>query len=116
MLKVKIVTIKYVSNFVYPVTFKTYIAENGNIVYVANGRLTTKEEGNAIFQERKERYAVDKITARYEMMKEGDAIAYYKRSIDDYIEYIDDYKQQEQARKNNDRLREVINAIEKAIA
>ena len=44
--------------------------ENGNVVYVANGRLTTKEEGNAIFQERKERYVVDKITARYEMMKE----------------------------------------------
>ena len=116
MLKVKIVTIKYVSDFVYPVLFKTYIAENGNVVYVANGRLTTKENGNAIFQEYKENYKVDKITAQYEMMKEEDAIAYYKRSIDDYIEYIDDWKQQEQARKNNDRLHEVINAIEKAIA
>ena len=49
MLKVKIVTIKYVSDFVYPVLFKTYIAENGNVVYVADGRLITKEEGNAIF-------------------------------------------------------------------
>ena len=116
MLKVKIVTIKYVSNFIYPVLFKTYIAENGNVVYVANDRLTTKEEGNAIFQEYKERYEVDKITARYEMIKEEEATNYYKKGIDEYIEYIDDWNQQEQARKYNDRMYDIINAIEKAIA
>lgn len=116
MLKVKIVTIKYVSDFVYPVLFKTYIAENGNVVYVADGRLTTKEDGNEFFQECKEAYKVDKITVRYKAMKEEEAINYYKKGIDEYIEYIDDWNQQEQARKYNNRMREIINAIEKAIA
>ena len=50
------------------------------------------------------------------MIKEEDTIAYYKKGIDEYIEYIDDWNQQEQARKYNNRMREIINAIEKAIA
>jgi F0F1-type ATP synthase beta subunit len=116
MLKVKIVTIKYVSDFVYPVLFKTYIAENGNVVYVADGKLTTKEDGNKFFQECKESYKVDKITVMYKAMNEEEVINYYKKGIDEYIEYIDDWNQQEQARKYNNRMREIINAIEKAIA
>lgn len=110
-IKKKIVTIEYDAFCMYPARFIDYTLENGTHVYVARGHLTTKEEGNELFLTLKTQHKVKKITSKTEEIDLEEEIKSYEAAIDPYTCYIDNYKQEKEARKENHRLEKIIYAL-----
>lgn len=107
----KTVTIEFVAYGYYPARFIDYIFEDGRHVYVARGYLTTKEAGNELFLSLKRERKVKTITVKKKEIDLEKEIKAYEKAIDPYTCYIDDYKQEQEAIKENERLYEIINAL-----
>lgn len=107
----KIVTIEFVAYGYYPARFIDYIFEDGRHVYVARGYLTTKEAGNELFLSLKKERKVKTITAKTKVADLEKEIEAYEKAIDPYTCYIDDYRQEQAAIKENERLYAIINAL-----
>ena len=117
-------------------TFKTFTDDNGNSTYYINGEEVSKEDGN-------NRYLYIK-KSNAEWRKTDDCKQYLKRtkknvnetfnqtveerevsyeelikqledSIDRYTDYIDNYKQQQQAEANNQRIYKKIEWLKQLI-
>lgn len=107
----KTVTIEFVAFCYFPARFIDYIFEDGRHVYVACGHLTTKEAGNELFLSLKKERKVRTITVKTKEIELEKEIKAYEDAIDPYTCYIDSYKQEQEAIKNNERLYEIINAL-----
>lgn len=90
--------------------FKTYLAENGNAVYSVDGELVTREEGNRIFTDiatkHKHKATVHKIFANDIQICEK-----LEKCIDPYYYYIDNTKDMEAVKKDNENVRNILNAF-----
>ncbi len=76
-------------------------------IYYNNGRQSTREDLNNTYRQ----YRNDaKITTR-EIEKET-LIENLYRSIDQYTDYIEDYKQQKQAEKHNRMIENIIDKVQ----
>lgn len=107
----RIVTIEFDALCLYSQRFIDYTLENGRHVYVACGYLTTKEAGNELFNKSKKEHNVKRITAKGEIVDLEEEIKYYEDLVDPYTCYIDSYKQEQEAIKNNERLWAIIDAL-----
>lgn len=110
-IKKKVVTIEYEAFSLYPSRFIDYTLEDGRHVYVARGHVTTKEEGNELFLTLKTRHKVKKITSKTKEIDLEEEIKSYEDAIDPYTCYIDSYKQEQEAIKENHRLEKIIYAL-----
>ena len=111
---IKLTQLEYITNHYWKYkTFWQYIAENGNSVCVIGNNITTKEKGNEEF------INIIKNAKKYNITRtniEADNEGILERlhkSIDEYVEYIDNYKQYQEACKHNDEIRQIIRAFEK---
>jgi hypothetical protein len=110
-IKKKVVTIEYEDFCMYPSRFIDYTLEDGAHVYVARGHVTTKEEGNKLFLTLKTKHKVKKISSKTVEIGLEEEIKSYEAAIDPYTCYIDSYKQEQEAIKDNERLYKIINAL-----
>ena len=91
--------------------FRKYIAENGNAVCTINGEVVEPNAGNDIYRKMKaegaasERVVVD--------ASNNEIIALLESGIDKYVQYIDNYRQYEEACRSNDKIRKVIAEFKK---
>ena len=96
-------------------TFSQYTAENGNSIYVVDGRLSTKENGNEAFsrflKEAKNCARKDETT---EFERDKDIAQYLMSGYDPYVDYIDDGKQYKRACESNDEIMRIVGAFTKA--
>lgn len=121
---IKVVTLEYEAPFItHSITtdtedvfttkykyFKTYQAENGNAVYTVDGELVTKEEGNKIFTDLVNKYT-HKATVHRIGATNSEICEKLEKCIDPYYFYIDDTKDMERAKKDNERVRDILNAF-----
>ena len=113
-------------------TFKTFTDDNGNSTYYINGEEVSKDEGNKRYLEIKKSNEEFKKTEgykKYARKKESvfkqtvterevsyeELIEYYKGGIDEYTQYIDDYRQQQQAEAANVEICKKIAWLEQLI-
>ena len=96
-------------------TFSQYTAENGNSIYVVDGKLSTKENGNETFsrflKEAKNCARKDETT---EFESDKDIAQYLMSGYDPYVDYIDDGKQYKRACESNDEIMRIVGAFTKA--
>lgn len=88
--------------------FVKYIAENGNAVCTINDEIVEPSAGNEIFRELKARGAevVSRDILEY---NDRETIDFIDEGIDEFVEYIENFRQYEEARAHNDRLRKIMN-------
>lgn len=96
-------------------TFSQYTAENGNSVYVVDGRLSTKEKGNdaftAFIKDAKNCARKDETT---EFENDKDLAQYLMSGYDPYVDYIDNGQQYKRACEKNDEIMRIADAFAKA--
>lgn len=80
---------------------------------LACGHLTTREAGNKLFNESKKGHDIKRITAKGEVVDLDEEIKYYEDAVDPYTCYIDSYKQEQEAIRNNERLWAIIDALKR---
>ena len=81
-------------------------------ICLLNGNIVSSEEGNKICLSYKKNESFSFETSEKEVLKE-ELISSYKKKVDNFVEYIDNYSQQKKAEKNNERLLNIISALEK---
>lgn len=86
--------------------FMKYIAENGNAICTVNGEIVERDAGNDIYRKLKAEGAVVETRETYEK-SDDEIIRYIESGIDKYVEYIDNYRQYEDACRSNERLRKL---------
>ena len=97
---------------------KTFTHDDGTVVYSINNREVTKEELDAQYTEaissnkewytaRSGREPLEETTDEYDITYE-ELIDRLEKSIDPYVEYIDDGKQYREACAHNDKIRKEI--------
>lgn len=94
-------------------TFTTFIDNTGISHYFLNEKEVSKEEGNKVFLEIKR---VGKDIERDDTSEEltyQEIIDKLMKGYDQYVNYIDDYKQYSAACEANDRIMKKVNAIKK---
>lgn len=111
LIKKRVVTIKYKYKYAWDVKFIDYTLKDGRHVYVADGELTTQEQGNIIFLNAKERDEVDVIKARTNFVSLDNEIKCWELAIDPYAEYIDNFEIRKATMANNARLTKIIWAL-----
>ena len=93
--------------------FTKYIAENGGAVCTVDGEIVTPSEGNDIYRKLKAEGAVrEEVT--FTDMNDREIIEHIESGIDRYTMYIENYNQQLEAERNNDRLRGIASAFKEA--
>lgn len=90
--------------------FKTYQAENGQAVYTVDGELVTKEEGNKLFTDIANKYT-HKATIHRVEANNSEICEKLEKCIDPYYFYIDDTNDMERAKKDNEKVRDILNAF-----
>ena len=99
---IKIVTVKC-GSFSYR-HFTKYIAENGKAVCAINDEVVEPDVGNDIYKALRAEGAT--VVNREFIIGKTDSeiVEYIESGIDKYLQYIENYKQYEQAREHNDKL------------
>ena len=92
-------------------TFKTFIDHKGRKTYYLNGKVSTKDEGNAIFKDIKKYGKNIERTDSSEEVTYEEILRRLESSIDQYVEYIDDGRQYREACDRNDKIRAEIAEI-----
>mgnify|MGYP006908796835 CR=1 FL=1 len=112
--------------------FKTFTDDNGNSTYYINGEEVSKEEGNQRYLEIKrsnEEFKKTDSYKKYAQRKESvfkqtvterevsyeELIKEYEASIDQYTEYIENYRQQQQAEAHNEAIYKKIEWLKQLI-
>ena len=112
---IKTTILEYRSPMSCFVVFREYIAENGASLYTIGNRIVTRDEGNQEFLNivrRATRYAVEKTAVN---ANNDTILKNLNGSIDQYVEYIDDYRQYKAACAVNEEIYKIIHAF-KAVA
>ena len=111
-LKVKETKVSYKKGmYFYNKTFIKIYSAKGRICLV-DGDIVSPEEGNKMFLSYKKKEEFSFETSEKEVLKE-ELISSYRNKIDNSVAYIDNYNQQKKAEKNNERLINIISALEK---
>jgi hypothetical protein len=107
--------------------FKTFIDDNGNKTFFVNGKEVDGETGNKRFLEiynsnaeynkKKNKDAKDtfEVSTSEEEVTYEELIARCEKGIDEYVEYIEDYRQYKEACEHNAKLRKEIAKYRKLI-
>ncbi|MBQ1732124.1 MAG: hypothetical protein II037_07945 [Bacteroidales bacterium] len=93
--------------------FRQYTADNGKSIYTVGNRIVTKDDGNNEFLSIKNNCRKFKVETDILELGNEEILKDLFESIDQYTNYIDDYKQQKEAERNNEEIREIIRAFEK---
>ena len=111
-LKIKTTKTQYKKGiYFYNKIFMKIYSPKGKICLL-DGNIVSSEEGNKIFISYKKNESFSFETSEKEILKE-ELISSYKNKIDNSIDYIDNYNQQKKAEANNERLLNIISALEK---
>lgn len=110
-MKIKSVKVEALCRYWCWHNFVTIRNDEGRALYLMDGEIVTKEEGNTKFLELKR-----KATTFNQDVKEWEctleeAIKPYEEAIDPYTHYIDNYEQEKAAERRNEHLRKIIAAI-----
>ena len=81
-------------------------------ICLLNGNIVSSEEGNKIFLSYKKNESLSFETSEKEVLKE-ELISSYKKKVDNFVDYIDNYQQRKKAEEKNERLLNIISALEK---
>lgn len=92
-----------------PKIFKKVSSQKGDLCLI-NGDIVSSEEGNKIFLSCKKKEEFSFETSEKEVLKE-ELISSYRKQINNYVEYIENYNQQKKAEENNERLLNIISAL-----
>lgn len=111
-LKVKETKVSYKKGmYFYNKTFiKIYSSKDS--VCLIDGDIVSPEEGNKIFLSYKKNESFSFETSEKEVGKE-ELISSYRKKIDPSVDYIENYNQQKRAEANNERLFNIISALER---
>ncbi len=92
-------------------TFKTFIDNKGNKTYFLNGEETTMDEGNEVFKNiMKSGEDIEREDTKEDLTYQ-EVIDRLMKGYDEYVQYIDDPKQYEEACRSNKKILEKVNKI-----
>ena len=111
-LKVKETKVSYKKGIYWETQIFQKISSQKGDLCLINGDIVFPEEGNKIFMSYKKKESFSFETSEKEVEKE-ELISSYKKKVDNFVEYIDNYSQQKKAEENNERLLNIISALEK---
>ena len=97
-------------------TFYQYAAENGNSLYLIGSEYTDKETGNQTFKDlvaNAREYSVSRNTLE---LSDKETLEHLGKSIDPYVEYIDNYRQYKEAQASNQHIYNLMDAFRKTAA
>ena len=111
-LKIKTTKTQYKKGiYFYNKIFMKIYSSKGSLCLI-DGDIVSPEEGNKMFLSYKKKEEFSFETSEKEVLKE-ELISSYRNKIDNSVAYIDNYNQQKKAEKNNERLLNIISALEK---
>lgn len=112
IIKIKETKVSYKRGIYWETKIFQKISSQKGDLCLMDGDIVSPEEGNQKFLQYKKKEEFSFETSEKEVLKE-ELISSYRKKIDPYIDYIDNYKQQQKAEKNNERLLNIISALTK---
>lgn len=97
--------------YFYNKTFIKIYSSKGSVCLI-DGDMVSPEEGNKIFLSYKKNEEFSFKTSEKEVLKE-ELISSYKKKVDNFVDYIDNYQQRKKAEEKNEQLLNIISALEK---
>ena len=91
--------------------FQKISSQKGDLCLI-DGDIVSPEEGNKKFLQYKKKEEFSFETSEKEVEKE-ELISSYRKKIDPSVDYIENYNQQKRAEANNERLFNIISALER---
>ena len=83
--------------------------KGGKAIYLDGGEISTREKLNSLYLKAKK--AGKRIEIKTEQKSRGEIIREYMRGYDEYTDYIDDYKQEQSAIKNNNLILSIVEKL-----
>lgn len=108
---IKTVILKYEGydceeGYIHTITFKQYKADNGNSMYVIGTTIVSREAANQVYASIcKNCTSHEPIRAITRYVSDEQIIAGFKKNIDEYVEYIDDWETYRRAFNTNEIYR-----------
>ena len=93
--------------------FVKYVAENGNFICAVNGEMIPQDDGNALYRKLKSKGAVC-VTRKVIPASNEEITSYIESGIDKYAQYIDNYRQYQEAEERNAMLRKLSSSFKTA--
>lgn len=111
-LRIKTTKTQYKKGIYFYNRIFTKIYSSKGSVCLIDGDIISPEEGNKIFLQYKKKEEFSFETSEKEVLKE-ELISSYKKKVDEFVDYIDNYQQRKKAEEKNERLLNIISALEK---
>ena len=100
----------YLYNFDgYSLYILTSYKKNGKVIYLDGGEISTREKLNSLYLKAKK--AGKRIEIKTERKSKGEIIREHMKNYDEYTDYIEDYKQEQNAIRNNELILAIVEKL-----
>ena len=110
---IKRTILNYLGNYYYTTYFTQYIAENGKSLYTIGNKKVSKKEGNDLFLDLIKNSIEYNVKTNIIETDDQGIIDFLEKGINQYVEYIDNYKEYKSECENNERLYKLIKEFKK---